>query len=146
MRYIPPNPADDWELFELVRRGRRPCSDAYADDANNEELHNVLSQLQLLRAAGCPADREKGQPNYQFVGKHSLESGRTVAVYVLKAKPSRWRLYYFVDDLERKRIVFLHAVSKKTDKRDPEDLKRCKRLLDKLDSGQYELVALDVPP
>ena len=145
MRYTAPDPSDDWELCEIVRRGKRPCSDVYLG-ANVRELVNVLGQLQLLRAAGCPANPQRGMPTYQKVGKHHLEqSHRTVTVHVLKAKPSGWRLYYFVDDAPRKRIVFLHAVHKKTDQRDPKDFKRCQRLLDAYDAGGYCAEPLELP-
>lgn len=147
MRYIAPAPDSDWELFELERREKRPCSDAYADDANDTELSHVLSQLRLLRAAGCPPDEERGRPNVQKVGKHTPRgSDHQVTVYVLKAKPSRWRLYFFVDDPQRRVIIFLYAVSKKTNARDPNDFKRCCTILDAYTAGEYALVEIEVPP
>ena len=147
MRYTPPSVSDDWELLELVRRDRRPCSDCYADDANDKELADIFGQLRLLRAAGCPPDRDRGQPNLQKVGKHTLPvSKRKVTVHVLKAKPSRWRLYFFVLDQTLKRIIFLYAVSKKTDQRDPKDFTRCKSLLDDYDRGAWELECIFIPP
>lgn len=145
MRYTPQSLDDDWSLLEIERDGRRPCSDAYIDDANDRELVSVLSQLMLLRAAGCPPDPTKGLPNYQKAGKYRQSDGHLITVHVLKAKPSRWRLYYFVEDPEKKRIVFLYAVSKKTDKRDPQDLARCKRLLEDLERGRYSVVPIELP-
>jgi hypothetical protein len=143
MRYATPDADGDWELLELARRDRRPCSDAYCD-ANHRELANVLRQLSLLRAAGCPPEDGRGHPNYEKIGKCPFE-GRAVSVYVLKAKPSSWRLYFFVADRQGRRIVFLHSVSKKRDKRDPQDLVRCETLLRDLERGAYTLEAVEIP-
>lgn len=147
MRYIAPDQDADWELYELERRSKRPCSDAYVDDANQEELIHVLSQIRLLRAAGCPPADGFSRPNYQKVGKHKLKlSDRTVSVHVLKAKPSRWRLYFFVDDPAERRIIFLYAVSKKKNERNSKDFARCCALLDLYDARDYNAVRIEVPP
>jgi hypothetical protein len=145
MRYTAPDPKTDWELLEIVRRDRRPCSDAYSS-ANDEELVRVFGQLLLLRAAGCPSDRERGSPAIQRVEKYKVRGSRqTIAIYVLKTTPSSWRLYFFVQDPKQRRIVFLYAVSKKTNKRDPADIKRCRKLWNALDSGDYHVEPLELP-
>ncbi|HET7584825.1 MAG TPA: hypothetical protein VFK13_07960 [Gemmatimonadaceae bacterium] len=144
MCYTPPDRAGGWQLLEVVRGTRRPSSDAYCD-ANDRELATILRQLRLLRLAGCPPERGKGRPRYEKLGQCTFE-GRSVGVYVLKAKPSPWRLYFFVPDREHRRIVFLHSVSKKRDKRDAQDLVRCSTLIGALERGAYSLQEVEIPP
>lgn len=136
---------DDWKLFEVVRREKRPCSDQYAKNANDTELQHILSQIALVRVAGCPAPPDKIPANTERVGKYAVLGEPEFAIYVLKAKPSRWRLYFIVANAAQKQIVFLHAVSKKRDRRDPKDVDRSKRIIRDLLRGDYSAKPLEVP-
>ncbi len=144
MRYDRSAATDDWRLFEVVDRGRYPCSDEYAD-ANDEELGRLLAELRLLRAAGCPPDETKGSPEIGPVtGKCTGDHTKTT-YYVLKAKPTGWRLYFMIYSREQREVVFLYAVNKKENRRDPEDFQRCCRIARKLASGQFGLAPLELP-
>lgn len=135
MRYDRDAAADDWEMDEIVvRDGKRPCSDAYAA-ATDEELVQIFRELRLLRAAGVPPDRHRGNPIVQsWKGKCKGEHSRS-EFFVLKAKPSGWRLYFFVPDRKQRRIVFLYSVNKKKNEHDQEDFQRLCNHRNKLFSG-----------
>jgi hypothetical protein len=145
MHYDPLAAKTDWELLEVVRRGRRPCSDAYVEEANAKELANIFSELRLLQAAGCPPDRLRGAPEVEIVDRY-VNGTLRIPVWVLKAKPSGWRLYFYVRDREQRIIEFLHAVRKKRWKRDPADFERCARILDGVVAGDTESDTLEIPP
>ena len=149
MRYDVSGATDDWELLEIVKNGRRPCSDTFAKNANDAELLAILGELRLLRASGCPPDRTRGNPDTEKVGKcvvqHPQRGRVAITVSVLKAKPHQWRLYFHVKDQARKQVEFLYAVAKKRWERDPDDLKRCCRLLEDVFAGRAQSEPLYVP-
>lgn len=143
MRYT----ADDWNIIETEHGGDRP-SQTYLKEANKAELVAILGALKMLAAAGIPPDREHGTPNLQRWKKYKPKGRKTkYQIYVLKTTPHRWRLYVYVPNRANKQIEVLHAVSKKEDKRDPADLKRCKYLLDRIaeDTATCRAVDLDLP-
>lgn len=49
-------------------------------------------------------------------------------IFVLKAKPSQWRIYFAPIDAEQ-RFILLLAVEKKKNERNPNDIETAKRLL-----------------
>lgn len=126
MRYDLHAASDDWELSEIVlRKGKsRPCSDAYAR-ANNEELADVFDALRKLRASGYPPDKTRGNPEIETVKFKCGGDHKKSTFMVLKAKPSGWRLYFYIKDRERKQAEFLYAVHKKKWTRNDDDFKRC---------------------
>lgn len=146
MRYDLQAAVTDWHLLEVVRKKRRPCSDAYSDSANEQELADIFHELRLLCAAGQPPDTDLGLPKVQKVGKCEFSQiRRKVDVYVLKAKPSGWRLYFYVRNREQREIEFLYAVHKKNDKRDPADLAHCETILIDVLGGRTSCEPLFIP-
>ncbi len=106
-------------------------------EANQDEAEGVMSKLQILRAAGCPADKTRGNPEIEHVGKCVvLARKKPVSVYVLKPKPGHWRLYFHIANREARVIEFLYSVKKKTNKRDPKDLDRCCTVLGDIFAGR----------
>lgn len=144
MRYDRTEATDDWSLLEVVDRGRCPCSDSFLN-ANDEELTRVFGELRLLRAAGCPPDETKGSPEIGKVTGKCKGAHSKTTFFVLKAKPTGWRLYFMIPCRERREAVFLYAVCKKEDRRDPEDFNRCCRIAEKLATGRFKLAALELP-
>jgi hypothetical protein len=50
-------------------------------------------------------------------------------IWLLKCKPSCWRLYFYVwEKGEIKRIIYVHAVCKKTNKEDPRHAAEARRI------------------
>jgi hypothetical protein len=145
MRYEPAQAAGDWKLLEVVRNGRHPLSEAYSE-ANDADLMDIFQALRLLRAAGQPPDLELGNPDLQKAGSCKLpELRRSVDVYVLKAKPSGWRLYFHVKNRENREIEFLHAVHKKRWRRDPRDFHRCENILADVFAGRTTSEQIYIP-
>lgn len=149
-RYVMSTPASDdtpWVLLEVIKRARRPVSDQFRNpaDANAEEQALIGRQLRLLAASGIPPGSGKVSPILEPWFKWKDPDGNSWQVYVLKAKPSHWRLYCCVASVSRREIVFLHAVKKKENKRDGKDRQACERVLDGLHSGRYSAAALPIP-
>ena len=137
-------PADTpWRLYEVVKRDRRPVSEAF-QDANREEKANIARELRLLRLAGMPPDRERGIPDIQKCFKWKSPRREEALVHVLKAKPSHWRLYFYVHRQSRI-IEFIYAVAKKENRRDPQDEAACKRVLAGRFDGSYGSAPFDLP-
>ena len=148
---IPSMPAPlrggDWEITEVKVGDRYHLSDELKKRRISAvELAQVMRELSLLRAAGCPADTSKGTPNIEHLGKYRCYSGQVFPYCVLKCKPGPWRLYFYVLDRDRRLAEILFAVCKKTDPRDASDIKRCKTILKKVESGATESAVLDIPP
>lgn len=141
MRYNVRAATDDWVLFETARAGKLAISGIPLDD----DLLDMYHALRLLKAAGCPPDKTRGNPEVDvWRSKCKGEHSKSV-FYVLKAKPGRWRLYFLVTSRERREITFLLAVEKKHDKRNPKDFARLCTLRGKLESGTFELVEVVIP-
>lgn len=137
-------PADTpWRLYEVVKRDRRPVSEAF-QDANSTEQAIIARELQLLRLAGMPPDPERVRPDIQKCFKWKSPSGQQAVVYVLKAKPSPWRLYFYVQH-ELRIIEFIYAVAKKENRRDPKDEAACKRILAGRSDGSFGSAPFDLP-
>jgi hypothetical protein len=147
MRYDRRAAVDDWKILELVHKhnGKRPCSDEYADRANDAELNQIFGELRKLRASGYPPQPERGIPNVQQWSLKCPDDHRNTTFHVLKAKPSGWRLYFYLRDAMRREVEFLYAVHKKGDARDPADFKHLCHLLRRLNAGTYELAQLHIP-
>jgi len=144
MRYTPNRVIGDWELHEISVGERLPCSDAFAN-AKDDDLVNIYGELRLLRAAGCPPDRHRGNPEVERWKRRCKGAQQDVTFWVLKAKPSGWRLYFFAPDPSERRIVFLYAVNKKRNDRNPKDFQRLCNLRDKLTSGRASTEPLYFP-
>lgn len=137
-------PADTpWRLLEVVKRNRRPVSEAF-QDANSVEQAILARELRLLLLAGMPPDPERVRPDIQKCFKWKSPRRQQAVVYVLKAKPSPWRLYFYVNYTSRT-IEFIYAVAKKENRRDPKDEAACERVLAGRADGSYGSAAFDIP-
>ena len=124
----------DWPIFEVEKNGRSLCTEEF-NEASDEEMVAVYGKLGLLRAAGFPPDAEKGSYITELVGRHECGSPGRVSVQALKVKPGPWRIYFAVLYPPKREIDLLWAVRKKKWRRDPEDFKRCCRILDDIENG-----------
>jgi hypothetical protein len=138
MRYTLRRETDGWKIIELVIRDDRPCSDTYAD-ARDEDLVQIFRELRLLRAAGMPPDQHKGNPDVQVWSKQCKNEHQKTKFFVLKIKPSGWRLYFMVPDHQHHRIIFLYAVQKKKHARNQEDFETLCRYRRTLASGRNDV-------
>jgi hypothetical protein len=134
--------AVDWQLLELTW-GDAAASDSFAAQANSKELKQIFRELRLFQAAGCPPDRTRGNPDLQLWNGGCPGEHTDTRFWVLKAKPSGWRLYFLA---EEPRLILLYAVHKKTDERDPKDFRKCCRARDEYKRGTAIPEVLYVPP
>jgi hypothetical protein len=126
-----------WTALQLVERPdpktpRGFVIDDALEDVPRMELDCVRSELRTLQAAGIPPDENLGRPKVEKIREKCPKSQSTNDFYVLKCKPSGWRLYFIVDH-DRKRFIFLYAVHKKQNGRDPADVHVCCNRLAKLE-------------
>lgn len=119
-----------WQSFEVIDKESRetPVSTALAQSDRLAQAHN---KIQLVQDLGWPEARRglkdgKGSP---------LVVQKDKVIWLLKCKPSCWRLYFCVFEKE-KRIVYVYAVCKQKDKEDPADYKKARRLADNLFNGR----------
>jgi hypothetical protein len=145
--YLNERPDGRWQLLEVIKGFRRPVSDQFRDPrhANAHEQACIGRQLRLLEAAGIPPDRSLGAPILEPWFKWQAPDGHRHSVYVLKARPSHWRLYCVIGSQLARQIVFILAVKKKEQSRDPADKAKCEQILEGLHSGRFEAAPLPVP-
>ncbi len=119
--------AAGWQLLEVVRRPDVGRGFVVSDELQAEPvgaLRHVRRELRALRAAGIPPDSALGAPDVERIVFTCPDDRSSTTFYVLKCKPGHWRLY-FVADANKRRITFLFAVAKKTQRRDTDDVKKC---------------------
>ena len=111
-----------WKLYEIEtfqEGGTRRLPVAIALSKAPPLDHNRLIALRKILL--LPTD-EWPKPRRAEVQR--VEDG----IFVLKAKPSQWRIYFAPIDVEQ-RFILLLAVEKKKNERNPHDIETAKRLL-----------------
>src|SRR5688572_9484772 len=108
-----------WESFEVVLRGTvdsTPFSDVFFS-GDGDPVDTALRKMWLLQFHGWPLARtEMRDPR----GKQLRDKvNDDPDLWLLKSKPSCWRLYFYV--YPSKKIVYLYAVCKKKQKRNSND-------------------------
>jgi len=138
----------DWQIDEVVIRSHGALTHVIgmaSDNLSDEDIANVFAELRILAAAGCPPDREHGSPRIEKWKKYTQPKWRRAyMIYVLKPKPGRFRLYFYVHDPKTRQLTILYVVEKKTDKRDPNDFGKCCRILDKLAAHTAQIQEVDL--
>ena len=112
---------ESWTLREIEyqREGRleHPITDELAAHGRVAERVSALAKLKLLCAHGWPS------------ATSSLKIDKVAdGLFVLKCKPGCWRIYFHMI-ADEKAFLLLHAVCKKTRKRNPHDPDKASRRL-----------------
>ena len=97
--------------------------------------------MRMLQDLGWPqAKREfkDDQGRSRIVKKDDL-------IWLLKCKPSCWRLYFYVNQ-KGKQIIYVHAVCKKQDKEDEADAREARRVADGIRPGGSAITPFEFPP
>lgn len=141
-----PVAAKGWEVVELLLRpDSEPQRDYvvsdFLEEANSKELIQIKKQLRLLAAAGIPPDQELTKPDIEPWIRRCKWATKDSEIWVLKCKPSRWRIYFLADPAS-KRAVALLTVSKKRDDRNTEDFEVCCKRIDRLAAGSARRIAI----
>lgn len=73
---------------------------------------------------------------------HRLVVQKDEVIWLLKCKPSCWRLYFYVN---QKRIIYLLAICKKTGAEDPRHATEARRIYDRVRPGGSGITAFEFP-
>lgn len=128
------DPTPPWESYEVLLRdsdgrlhedGKRPFSVRLLK--GGDQITTALGLMWTLQFHGWPRARQvmKDERGKLRIVLSDDENGKRI--WILKAKPTCWRLYFYVYE-EKKHILYLHAVCKKKDEQDPSETTRARRI------------------
>jgi hypothetical protein len=93
-----------------------PFSSALA--ASGRVATQAITKMRMVQEIGWPEAKRVLADDYG----HPLIVKKDEFVWLLKCKPSCWRLYFYVwENGKEKRIIYLHAVCKKQQAEDPRE-------------------------
>jgi hypothetical protein len=144
-----------WALYEVVERdddgqltaeGRRPFSETLL--AGGDPIDGAIRKMELLCHHGWPMARlhmKNGDGSPLVAEADSSEDAKKI--WILKAKPQCWRLYFYVNQQEPEKpfFLFLLAICKKKQKQSASHSKRARRILDSLGPGGNGRIRFDLP-
>ncbi len=78
---------------------------------------------------------------------HALIVKKDDRIWLLKCKPSCWRLYFYVfyKQMLRKQIIYVYAVCKKKNREDPRAAAQAERIADEIRPGGSGITLFDFP-
>jgi hypothetical protein len=147
-------PTPPWVSLEVLRRdddgqlsaetGARPFSDDLL--SGGDRVVQAVGLMWLVQYHGWPEARRQlrdsdGRNRIVLAGDRS-----GARIWLLKAKPSCWRLYFYVYE-QTKQILYLHATCKKQDAQDDAAEARARRILTGVggSGSRYGAVEFDFP-
>ena len=139
-----PDLSSGWSTFEVIHKDAKgeyavtPFSGALASSGTMPT--QAITKMKMVQSLGWPEARRKlkddqGRPI--IVKKDSI-------VWLLKCKPSCWRLYFYVSEKE-KRITYLHAVCKQQNAEDPSDAAKARSAYDGIQERGSGITAFEFP-
>lgn len=141
------NPSSGWKSYEVIERtqtgepGACPFSDVLATPGRIAK--QALTKMLKAQEIGWPAARSAMKDD---IGRR-LIAKKDDDIWLLKCKPSCWRLYFYVWEKEDdKRLIYVHAVCKQTDEEDPADLTTARAVLNSIRSGGRAITPFEFPP
>src|SRR5688572_9189301 len=125
------DPTPPWETFEVVLRdergqldtNRRPFSAAL--EAGGEQPSLAIGRMWLAQYHGWP-QAARSMRDDQGHAVIVRADNKTPEIWILKCKPSCWRLYFHVYK-DQKRFAYLFARCKKADSQNAGDAKRARK-------------------
>jgi hypothetical protein len=132
-----------YEVFQRDSHGEHaitPFSDALA--VSGILPISAINKMRMVQDLGWPAAKRVLTDDYG----HALIVKKDEVVWLLKCKPSCWRLYFYVwENAKDKRIIYLHAVCKKQDAEDPGDAAEARSVHDGIWPGGSAITLFDFP-
>ena len=133
-----PDLSSGWTTYEIYERNaegeyeKTPFSAALA--GSGVLAKPAVTKMRMVQALGWPEAKrvlkdDQGRP---------LVVKKDDVIWLLKCKPSCWRLYFYVNT---QRIVYLLAVCKKNDKEDPKNAVEARRIYE----GRSGITAFEFP-
>ena len=144
------DPTPPWETYEVILReadgtlsegGVRPFSQKLAD--HGDPITTALGKMWLVGFHGWHKARLH---LVDHIGKPLIvrADSKEPEIWILKCKPSCWRLYFHVYQ-DSKRIVYLYAKCKKKNAQDAADAARARTVLNGLRPGGSGIIAFEFP-
>ena len=93
--------------------------------AGKKDLHKAINKMSLMECHGWP----------DGIVEMRIAQKKEEGVWLLKCQPSCWRLYFYVEECEKK-FIYVSAVCKKRDAEDPASCKRAANIREKIRSKQ----------
>lgn len=140
-----PTPADlslGWKSYEVLQSGDKvPFSKSLA--RVGAPPNGAVRQMMTLESIGVS--------EAQRTLKDSKGGSRVVRkddkIWLLKCKPSCWRLYFYVSETkEEKRIIYVHAVCKKKTAENDTDAQKARVIADGIRPGGSRITPFAFPP
>jgi hypothetical protein len=135
-----------WITYEVLQRDGQgeytitPFSEALASSGTLPT--NAITKMRLVQYHGWPAAMRELKDDY---GRLRIVKKDDV-VWLLKCKPSCWRLYFYVRKNENEKcIIYLHAVCKKKDTEDPGDAAEARKVHDGIGPGGSAITPFEFP-
>src|SRR5260370_2007918 len=142
----PSDLSSGWMTHEVLQRDDQgkhtiaPFSDALA--ASGSLTTKAITKMRMVQDLGWPAAKRVLTDDHG----HPLIVKKDEVVWLLKCKPSCWRLYFYVwKNGKDKRIIYLHAVCKKKDAEDPYDAAEARKIHDGIRPGGSAITLFDFP-
>ena len=132
-----------YEVYQRDSEGRFTITPFSATLASSGSLAKpAISRMRTVQNVGWPQARR----HFKDENGHSLVVKKDDVVWLLKCKPSCWRLYFYVrSNGKEKRIVYLYAVCKKKDAEDRSDAVKARNVYDGIRPGGSALTEFEFP-
>ena len=104
----------------------------------------AITKMRMLQAIGWPEAKRQLKDNRN----RPLIVKKDEVIWLLKCKPSCWRLYFYVweKNNEEGGIVYVHAVCKTTNKEDPGASAYARSVRDGIRPGASAITPFEFPP
>src|SRR6266566_7485857 len=121
------DPSSGWTTYEVLQKDGEgkytitPFSEVLA--ASGKISAQPIIKMRMVQEHGWPQAKRNLKDDYG----HPLVVKKDEVIWLLKCKPTCWRLYFCVHE-NGKRIIYVHAVCKKKDKEDARDAVEARRI------------------
>jgi hypothetical protein len=135
-----------WNSYEVYQRDSEgnhtltPFSDALA--AAGRRLAQPITKMRMVQEIGWPEAKRRLKDDHG----RPLVVKKDDVIWLLKCKPSCWRLYFYVyQNGNDNRIIYVHAICKKSDREDLGDAVEARRIADEIRPGGSAITAFQFP-
>ena len=136
-----------WVSYEVVQKdsdgNHAICPFSVALATSGTIQAQPLRKMSMVQEIGWPEAKRRLKDDQG----RSLIVKKDEVIWLLKCKPTCWRLYFYVwEESEDKRIIYVHAVCKKADREYPGDVAEAKRIADEIRRGESCISKFEFPP
>jgi hypothetical protein len=135
-----------WTTYEVYQKDGQgnyaitPFSDALA--TSGKISAQPITKMRTVQEIGWPEAKRRLKDDHG----HPLVVKKDDVIWLLKCKPTCWRLYFYVYNTGKdKQIIYVHAVCKKSDKEDAGDAVEARRIADEIRPGGSAIAPFQFP-